>query len=83
MKNISKFQSFASSELWTSLKEDLIEELAREFKDVSKPFKYGEKELEGVDAYYAKVGASIALSTLVSVINKLRKSEPKQAERFD
>jgi len=72
-----------NSGIWEILRDDLIEPMASKFADVSIPFKYGDKELEGTDAYYAKVGATTALKELVKNVNRLKKSKAKQSEDFE
>ncbi len=76
-------QSFAGTNLWDTIRDEVIEEIATEFRDVSKPFVYGEDQLRGSDAYYAKVGASYALATVVKTINRLKKSKPSKGEDFE
>jgi len=72
-----------NSGIWEILRDDLIGQMAKQYADVSIPFKYGNKELEGTDAYYAKVGATIALKELVKSVNRLKKSKSKQTEDFE
>jgi len=76
-------ESFASSSYWETMRDELLKPLAVEYGDVSRPFKYGKKELRGVDAYYAKVGATIALKELIKSINRIKKSEVKITEDFE
>jgi hypothetical protein len=75
--------SFANTTLWDTIRDEVIEELAREYRDVSRPFRYGDEQLTGVDAFYAKVGASEALSTLIKIINRLKKSKGSKPIDFE
>jgi len=75
--------SFAGTNLWDTIRDKVILELASEYKDVSIPFRYGDEQLKGTDAYYAKVGAAQALDTLVKNINRLKKSKAVKVEDFE
>ncbi len=76
-------ESFASSSYWEIIRDNLLAPLIIEYGDVSKPFKYGVKELESADAYYAKVGATTALKELVKSINRIKKSNVVKTEDFE
>lgn len=76
-------ESFAGSSYWDTMRDELLVPLTAEYGDVSRPFKYGTKELRGVDAYYAKVGATIALKELIKSINRIKRSEVKVAEDYE
>lgn len=76
-------KSFANTNLWDVLRDELIKPLADEYKDVSRPFRYGDTELQGPDAYYAKVGATESLKELIKIINTLKRSKPVKSEDFE
>jgi len=72
-----------NSGIWQILRDELIGPTISNYADVSIPFKYGDKELEGTDSYYAKVGATVALKELVKTINRMKKSKPAKVENFE
>ena len=75
--------SFTNTTLWDTIRDEVIEELARDYRDVSIPFNYGKEQLRGADAYYAKVGASEALSNLIRTINTLKGSKGVEPIDFE
>ena len=75
-------EGFVDSSYWITLRDEVIEKMAVKYGDVSIPFEYGTKQLSNEQAYYAKVGATIALRTLIKNINRLKRSKAKKAEDY-
>jgi len=77
-KDILKvLQNFANSGSWDIVKENIFFPLIDSVKDVSRPFKIGDKEIEPEKAYLAKVLTTQKLNEIVETLDRLQSGKGK------
>ena len=73
-------KNFANSGTWDIIREEVFEPLLNNVKDVSIPFKIGDKEIEPEKAYLAKALTSQKLKGIIEMFDRLKSSNVKVKE---
>ena len=81
-EHAESLRDFANSPMWDEFRDEFLKDYINKYMDVSIPFKYGDIQLEGADAFYAKVGATTALQDMIHTINRYKKSPSKSQRDF-
>ncbi len=79
-ETLQVLKTFANSGVWDIIRGEVFEPLLDNVKDVSIPFKVGEKEIEPQEAYMAKALTAQKLKEIVEVFDRLKKSNVKATE---
>ena len=74
---IQTLRNFANSGVWDIIRDEIFEPLIDNVKDVSIPFKVGDKEIEPEKAFLAKALTAQKLKGIVETFNRLQNSNIK------
>jgi len=74
---IQTLRNFANSGVWDIIRDEIFEPLIDNVKDVSIPFKVGDKEIEPEKAYLAKALTTEKLKGIVEMFDRLQSPKVK------
>ena len=77
---LQTLRNFANSGVWDILRDEVFEPLIDKVKDVSVPFKIGDKVIEPEKAYLAKTLTTQKLKGIVEMFNRLQNPNVKAKE---
>ena len=74
---ITTLKNFANSGVWDIIRDEVFEPLIDNVKDVSIPFKVGDKEIEPEKAFLAKALTAQKLKGIVEMFDRLQNPKVK------